>query len=394
MLEWPVLLVTGMLVPLSLLPTWSHPIAWVLAPTWGVQAIREAALGGTPWPDIGMTVLLGGTYLALGALFLRHSRSPSAQAGDALADMNVLLRVFFIGGEDCVPRALQLDPAGVYIPTMLIGPVFQILFFSYLGRYSGVEDDTFFVVGNAVQASAMSGVFAATMAIANERQFQTLSPLLATPANRFAIFMGRSLPVVASGLLVSAWGFLMGWLLLDFHPPLSSIPALADSCLVSVVSCTAFGLTLGSVGMRARDVFLIANVAYYLMWLFCGVNIPLARSRLDRPDRPAAAAHARDRGRPRGRGRRIAVLRVGPRLDRGGGRAGVGHDSVHPPALVRVPGPASGFPGDVLGAERADHGDADRDDGDADHTEPAEPLATEDRRPDRSERGDCGRAPQ
>ena len=51
MLEWPVLLVTGMLVPLSLLPAWAHPIAWVLAPTWGVQAIsrggaRRNALAG------------------------------------------------------------------------------------------------------------------------------------------------------------------------------------------------------------------------------------------------------------------------------------------------------------------------------------------------------------
>jgi ABC-2 type transport system permease protein len=72
MLEWPVLLVTGMLVPLSLLPGWSHPIAWVLAPTWGVQGIREAALGGTPWPDIGMTLALGAAYLVLGALFLRY----------------------------------------------------------------------------------------------------------------------------------------------------------------------------------------------------------------------------------------------------------------------------------------------------------------------------------
>jgi ABC-2 type transport system permease protein len=72
MLEWPVLLVTGMLVPLSLLPGWSHPIAWVLAPTWGVRAIREAALGGTPWPDIGMTLALGVAYLALGAVFLRY----------------------------------------------------------------------------------------------------------------------------------------------------------------------------------------------------------------------------------------------------------------------------------------------------------------------------------
>jgi ABC-2 type transport system permease protein len=72
MLEWPVLLVTGMLVPLSLLPGWAGPIAWLLAPTWGVQAIREAALGGTPWPDIGVTIGLGLVYLAIGAVCLRH----------------------------------------------------------------------------------------------------------------------------------------------------------------------------------------------------------------------------------------------------------------------------------------------------------------------------------
>jgi ABC-2 type transport system permease protein len=72
MLEWPVLLVTGMLVPLSLLPTWSNWIAWILAPTWGVQGIREAALGGTPWPDIGMTIALGAVYLAIGTVFLRN----------------------------------------------------------------------------------------------------------------------------------------------------------------------------------------------------------------------------------------------------------------------------------------------------------------------------------
>ena len=138
-----------------------------------------------------------------------------------------------------------------------------------------MEDDTFFVVGNAIQASAMSAVFAGTMTIANERSYQTLSPLLATPANRFAVFMGRALPVMASGLLVSAWGFFVSRLLLDYHPPLSSIPAMAVVVLVSVASCTAFGLTIGSVGLRARDVFMSANVCYYLMWLLCGVNIPL-----------------------------------------------------------------------------------------------------------------------
>lgn len=190
--------------------------------------------------------------------------------------MRAFVRVFFVGGVIAYRGLFNWIRPAMYIPTMLIGPVFQILFFAYLGRYSKVEDDAFFVVGNAIQASAMSAVFAGTMTIANECQYQTLAPLLATPANRFAMFMGRAVPVIASGVLVSAWGFLMGWLLLDFDPPVSSLPALAVIVVVSVTSCTAFGLTLGSIGMRARDVFMSANIAYYLMWLLCGVNIPLS----------------------------------------------------------------------------------------------------------------------
>ena len=189
--------------------------------------------------------------------------------------MTAFIRIFFIGGLIAYRGLFNWIRPSMYIPTMLIGPIFQILFFAYLGRYSRLQNDAFFVVGNAIQASAMSAVFAGTMTIANERSYQTLSPLLASPANRFAVFMGRSLPVLASGLIVSAWGFLMGRLLLRFHPHLASIPSLAVVVVVSVASCTAFGLTIGSVGMRARDVFMSANIAYYLMWLLCGVNIPL-----------------------------------------------------------------------------------------------------------------------
>jgi ABC-2 type transport system permease protein len=40
-------------------------------------------------------------------------------------------------------------------------------------------------------------------------------------------------------------------------------------------TCTAFGMLLGSIGLRAKDFFFAANLAYFLMLLFCGVNIPL-----------------------------------------------------------------------------------------------------------------------
>jgi ABC-2 type transport system permease protein len=184
------------------------------------------------------------------------------------------LRIFFIGGVIAYRALFNWISPWIYIPTMLGSPLFQILFFTYLGRFAGVEDDTFFVVGNAVQVCGMSCVYGMTMTIANERWFSTLSPLLATPANRLALFTGRALPIVVNGIFVSVFGFLVGWAFLDFDPPLSSLAPLALILFVSVCSCTAFGMVLGSIGLRARDVFFAGNLAYYLLLLFCGVNVP------------------------------------------------------------------------------------------------------------------------
>lgn len=72
LLEYPVWLATGLIVPLSLLPGWVTPISWILSPTWGMRAIRDAAFGGNAWPEIGMCVALGLVYLGLGALALRN----------------------------------------------------------------------------------------------------------------------------------------------------------------------------------------------------------------------------------------------------------------------------------------------------------------------------------
>ncbi len=158
---------------------------------------------------------------------------------------------------------------------MLGAPVFQILFFTYLGRYSGVRDDAYFVVGNAVQVCSMSAIYAMTMALANERNFQTLSPLLATPANRIALVLGRGIPVIVNGLFVSVFGFMVGVLLLHFRPGWQAVPALALILVVTVTSCTGLGMLLGSLGLRMRDVFFVSNLAYFLMLLFCGINVPL-----------------------------------------------------------------------------------------------------------------------
>ena len=185
------------------------------------------------------------------------------------------LRIFFVGGLIAYRGLFNWIRPAIYIPTMLGAPLFQLIFFTKLGEYANAEDASFYIVGNAVQVCAMASVYGMTMAVANERWFGTLGPLLASPANRAAVFLGRGVPVFANGLLVSAFGFTVGAVVLGFRPGWSVVPALAAVVVVTALSCTAFGMLLGSIGLRAKDFFFAANLAYFLMLLFCGVNIPI-----------------------------------------------------------------------------------------------------------------------
>jgi ABC-2 type transport system permease protein len=186
------------------------------------------------------------------------------------------IRVFLFGGLLSYRALFSWIRPSIYIPTMLGKPLFQLMFFTYLGRYSAVGDDRFFIVGNAVQASAIAGVFGMVMSLANEREFGTLPAVLATPANRVALFFGRALPVLANGMVISAFVFGAGVVLLGFRMPLAAAPALAVTVALTVTSCAMFGLAFGSVALRVRDLWVGSNLTYVLMLLVCGVNVPLS----------------------------------------------------------------------------------------------------------------------
>ena len=68
LLEYPGWLVCGFLIPLSFFPSWVGWVAHALPPTWGMQAIRSSASGGSPWFDVLMCVGLGLVYGVVGAL--------------------------------------------------------------------------------------------------------------------------------------------------------------------------------------------------------------------------------------------------------------------------------------------------------------------------------------
>jgi ABC-2 type transport system permease protein len=163
----------------------------------------------------------------------------------------------------------------VYIPTVIGGPTFQLFFFAALGSYATDRSAAYFAIGNAVQVSALAGVFGMTMAISNERLFGTLPALLATPANRVAVFAGRFTPFIVNGLLVSLYAFGLGVVFLGVRLAPGSIAVAGLALLVTVFSCTAIGALQGAISLRLRDGLFGANLITMAILLFCGVNIPL-----------------------------------------------------------------------------------------------------------------------
>ncbi len=82
LLEYPVWVATGLLFPIALLPGWVRPLSWLLAPSWGIAAIRHAALGqGAVWFPIGMCAAVALAYFVLAAFCLRiFERAARARA--------------------------------------------------------------------------------------------------------------------------------------------------------------------------------------------------------------------------------------------------------------------------------------------------------------------------
>lgn len=187
------------------------------------------------------------------------------------------LRVFAVGGYLSY-RALfgWLNPQ-LYVLTLLVPTVTQLLFFVYLGRAAGVEDDAFYVVGNALVAAAAPGLFGMAQTISDERYSHTLALLVVSPANRIALFLGRALPVSANGFFVAIWTLTVGALVFGIHVPTAALPGLALTVLVTALACVGIGICNASLGLRWRETGVFANFLLFALLIFAGVNVPLDR---------------------------------------------------------------------------------------------------------------------
>jgi ABC-2 type transport system permease protein len=184
-------------------------------------------------------------------------------------------RVLFVGGLTSYRALFNWISPWMFFPILVAYPVFEILFFAYLGRAAGVESDEFFLVGNTFIAVAVTGMFGMSHSVAGERRSQTLASLLASPASRMALFLGRALPSVVTGACVAAIAFAIGCGVLDVSFTASELGGLGVCVLVSSFACTALGVCLGALGLKGRSVSLFADMITGSMLIVSGANVPL-----------------------------------------------------------------------------------------------------------------------
>lgn len=186
------------------------------------------------------------------------------------------LRVFFVGGLISFRALFNWLSPWIYVPTMLVSPIFQILLFAYIGRSAGVQSDAFFVIGNAVQYTAIPCLFAMASTISGERLTQTLGIVLVTPARRIPLFLGRSLPVVVNGFFVSMFSLAVATQLLHVRIPARAWLPLVLVVAVAAASCTGLGLATAALGLRVRETAVSSNVLFGVLLIFSGANVPLS----------------------------------------------------------------------------------------------------------------------
>lgn len=161
-----------------------------------------------------------------------------------------------------------------YMASKILMPLSQMFFFVYLGTYAtGSTNASYYIVGNALQVAAVSGIYGMTMSIGGDRNSGTLPYIFGTPANRLVVFMGRAFMNIMDGALGVVIAFMWGVLLMGLDLSNTNVPALGLTILITTISTCGLGLLLGCLALITANVMFVNNFVYFLLLIFSGANV-------------------------------------------------------------------------------------------------------------------------
>jgi len=154
--------------------------------------------------------------------------------------------------------------------------VSQMAFFVFVGLFiAGPEAIPFIAIGNSLQSVSWNTIFSVISITGHDKWDGTLPLVLATPASRLPLFIGRAMIHILDGILSVAISFFFAAFLFGVNFAQTNVLALTLTVFLTAFTMAGFGLLIGGLCFHLRNPMVFANIFTYALLLFCGVNFPV-----------------------------------------------------------------------------------------------------------------------
>jgi ABC-2 type transport system permease protein len=166
-----------------------------------------------------------------------------------------------------------LNPA-MWITMKFVLSLSQMAFFVFVGIFAGAPV-AFIAVGNALQSISWNTVFSVINITGHDKWDGTLPLVLATPANRLPLYVGRAMIHVLDGILSAAISFVFAAFIFGVDFSQTNPLALIVVIVLTAFTMAGFGLLIGGFCFFFRNPMVFANIFTFCLLIFCGVNFPV-----------------------------------------------------------------------------------------------------------------------
>lgn len=154
-------------------------------------------------------------------------------------------------------------------------PLFTMILFVYMGRFVGLTDPVYIVLGNILLMPSTNGINGLAMTVSNERFFGALSYLLGSPAPRAPLFLGRAFYQVLDGFTTVLMALPIAMVIFHLDPARMNLGLLLFCILMISVTTCGLGFLMGSISLVSRDGDMITMTLELTFYILVGVNFPV-----------------------------------------------------------------------------------------------------------------------
>ena len=166
-----------------------------------------------------------------------------------------------------------LNPA-MWITMKFVLSLSQMAFFAFVGVFAGASVP-FIAIGNALQSLSWNTVFSVINITGHDKWDGTLPLVLATPAHRMPLFIGRAMIHVLDGLISVAISFAFAAFIFGVNFGQADVLVLTLTVFLTAFTMAGFGLFIGGLSFFFRNPMVFANIFTFVLLIFWGVNFPV-----------------------------------------------------------------------------------------------------------------------